>query len=43
MSATQSVSPAIAMPFGALSVAPPRPPAMNLRESTWPSRVTRLM
>ena len=37
MSATQSVSPTIAIPLGALSTAPPRPPAMNFTESGLPS------
>src|SRR5207249_11805981 len=37
MSATHSVSPSRARPFGALRVTPLRPPSMNLRFSTAPS------
>ena len=43
MSATHSVSPFSAMPFGAWRVTPVRPPSMNLRFSTAPSGRTRLM
>jgi len=43
MSATHSVSPSTAMPLGAFSVAPARPPSMNLRFSIAPSGRTRLM
>ena len=43
MSATQSVSAMMAIPLGAWSVTPPRPPAMNLRESIVRSGRTRLM
>ena len=43
MSATQRVSPVNAMPFGAFRVTPLLPPAMNLRESTFPSAVTLAM
>src|SRR5262245_41081695 len=43
MSATQSVSPTMAMPFGAFRVTLPRPPATNLSESTEPSALIRLM
>ena len=43
MSATHSVSPSRARPFGALRVTPLRPPSMNLRFSTAPSGRTRLM
>jgi len=43
MSATHSVSPSSASPFGAWSVTPLWPPSMNLRFSTAPSGRTRLM
>jgi len=43
MSATQSVSPMSASPFGALSVTPPRPPAMSSSESIVPSGFIREM
>src|SRR5262245_550097 len=43
MSATQRVSPTMAMPLGAFRVTFPRPPATNLSESTDPSALIRLM